>query len=292
MVARLHVILSLAAFGAVLAPAPLLAATTELQPNGPWNVHFADEKCVLSGVFGDERNAHLLAFQQYWPSGSAGVTVAGPAFGKFENLQPTRLTFYDGQQAIEGTPFRGKIEDVGAAVIYTSVALAAREQGQRQRARVLPDLDTAFGQQVRYVSVKQGSREVRLQTGPLKAAFEVLNSCTEGLITEWGLDLERHRTATALPKWRNSQTLVRRLQGLYPSRALNAGESGIMWLRVIVGEGGKVEDCVIHRGTKSERLDSPACNVMQTAEFEPARDAGGQPFRSYYATMVTYRINP
>lgn len=292
MPARFPLVLSLAALGAVLAPPPLLAATTELKPNGGWNVDFANEKCVLSGVFGEEGNAHLLAFRQYWPSGTAGVTIAGPALAKFENLQPTSLTFFDGQQPLEGKPFRGKIEDVGPALVYSNVGLVAREQGPRRRIRVLPDLDTAFGQQVRYVSVKQGSREVRLQTGPLKSAFEVLNSCTEGLITEWGLDLERHRTATALPKWRNAQTLVGRLQALYPQRALNAGESGIMWLRVIVGEDGKVEDCVIHRGTKSERLDSPACNVMQLAEFEPARDAGGQPFRSYFATAVTYRIDP
>lgn len=292
MVARFALALPLAAVSIVSLASPLAAATTELKANGPWNVHFADEKCVLSGVFGEDAKPHLLAFQQYWPSTAAGVTVAGPAFGKFENGQPTTLTFFDGQQPIEGKPFTGKVEDLGPAVVYTSVSLATREQGPRQRTRALPDLDTAFGQQIRYVAVKQGSREVKLATGPLKSAFEVLNQCTESLISEWGLDLERHRTATALPRWRNSETIVRRLQALYPQRALNAGEQGILWLRVIVGEEGKVQDCVIHRGTKSEKLDSPACRVMQLAEFDPARDASGQPFRSYYAAPVTYRINP
>jgi TonB family protein len=80
------------------------------------------------------------------------------------------------------------------------------------------------------------------------------------------------------------------LQALYPQRALTLGEQGIMWMRVIVSPEGAVEDCVIHKGTNTLKLDSPACGMMKLAEFEPARDALGRPFRSYYATTITYRI--
>jgi hypothetical protein len=233
----------LSATAVAMACSPCVAATKELTPNGPWNAHFAENKCVLSGVFGEGEDKHVLALQQYWPSGSAGLTVAGRGFGKFENAQRTDLTFFNGQKAVEGRPFTGKVADIGAAVIYTSVFMGAPEQGPQERMRALPRLDSGFGQQVRYVSVKQGQREVKMLTGPLKAAFEVLNQCTEGLIAEWGLDLEQHKTATALPKWLNAETLTRRLQALYPQRALTLGEQGIMWIhRQSRRRGGRLRD--------------------------------------------------
>jgi hypothetical protein len=50
-----------------------------------------------------------------------------------------------------------------------------------------------------------------------------------------------------------------------------------------------VESCTILKATQTEQLESPACKVMQRAQFEPARDAAGQPFRSLYVTSIIYR---
>ena len=61
-------------------------------------------------------------------------------------------------------------------------------------------------------------------------------------------------------------------------------------MRVIVSEDGKVEKCSIDASTTNE-LDSPACREMERAEFEPALDAQGEPFRSYYATTITYMMS-
>ncbi|TAD79661.1 MAG: TonB family protein, partial [Sphingomonadales bacterium] len=64
----------------------------------------------------------------------------------------------------------------------------------------------------------------------------------------------------------------------------------IMRMRVIVADDGTVESCTIISSTNTKRLESPACEVMQRAEFDPARDANGTPFRSLYATSITYRM--
>lgn len=63
-----------------------------------------------------------------------------------------------------------------------------------------------------------------------------------------------------------------------------------MRLRVIVNPQGRVEDCAIIKATETEKLELPACKVMEDATFEPALDAAGQPMRSFYATTITYVI--
>ena len=143
---------------------------------------------------------------------------------------------------------------------------------------------------MQFVALKQGGREVRLETGPLGKAFDVLNQCTAGLLREWGLDPEQHLTRQNGPRWINQAALTRKITANYPTGALAQGEQAIMRMRVIVNEQGAVESCTILKATDTERLESPACRVMQGARFEPARDAAGQPFRSLYVTSITYRI--
>ncbi|MEM7665480.1 MAG: TonB family protein [Pseudomonadota bacterium] len=103
--------------------------------------------------------------------------------------------------------------------------------------------------------------------------------------------MEKHLSATRLPKWKNQSSVVRRIQATYPVDALGRGEQGIFRMRVIVSETGKVTGCVINNATVQDRLESPACKAMRKAEFEPALDADGKPFQSYYATSITYRVN-
>lgn len=143
---------------------------------------------------------------------------------------------------------------------------------------------------MQFVALKQGGREVRLETGPLGEAFKVLNQCTLDLLRDWGLDAERHLTMQSGPRWINQAALTRKITANYPTGALAQGEQAIMRMRVIVNEQGAVESCTILKATDTERLESPACRVMQGARFEPARDAAGQPFRSLYVTSITYRI--
>ena len=63
-----------------------------------------------------------------------------------------------------------------------------------------------------------------------------------------------------------------------------------MRMRAIIDETGAVSECVIVNATVTERLESPACKSMKEAKFTPALDAQGKPFKSYYATSVTYQI--
>lgn len=288
-----HAILALATVSALIA-SPVRAEPVVIQPSSPWNVDFAEDKCRLSRLFGEGENQHYLAFQQYWPAPEAGLTVAGPAFDKFRSLERTQVRFYETQAPMRTTPFTGKVEQFGTGVIFSNLKL---ESGEPEANVVdepgkggLPQMDTALGNQVQFVELKQVGREVRLATGPMGDAFAVLNQCTLELLRDWGLDAERHLAMQSGPRWTNQAALTRKIIANYPTGALAEGEQAIMRMRVIVSAEGTVESCTILKTTTTTRLESPACEVMKRAQFEPARDASGQPFRSLYATSITYKI--
>lgn len=277
-----------------LATPPLHAEPRVLQPYGPWNVDFGENSCRLQRLFGTAEDKHALVFQQYWPDDRVGLTLAGPSFGKFRSQDRTELSFAEGQEPVRAAAYSGTLGDYGDAVIFANVSLKQSEPPANR-----PDdptdtgfkqMDLAFGKQARFVAVKQGGREVRLATGAMDSAFEVLNQCTLEQVRGMGLDADKHVTMRSRARWLNQAALVRKIIASYPAEARAQGEQGIMRMRVIVGADGRVETCEILKATTTLRLESPACEVMQRAEFAPAIDAEGKPFRSFYATAITYRM--
>jgi TonB family protein len=287
--------LKIAAFVSACASlhAPAFAADdpVTLESDTPWIVNFAPDKCRLSSQFGDEDNRHYLFFEQHYPSRMAGMTIAGPALKRFRSRRQTALRFYDGQEELETEPFTGEVDTIGNAVIYPMVHVKGGTGSFESNITGLARLDIELADKVEYVAVRQRGREVRFETGPLGEAFKVLNTCTQDLVREWGLDVERHLTAQKMPKWLNAERISGRISRDYPTSALYRGEQAILRMRVIVGEDGRVERCEIGEATKTKRLKSPACAEMENARFEPAKDAEGQPFRSYYATSLRYMID-
>ncbi len=221
----------------------------------------------------------------------AGLTIAGPALKRFRNRRQTALRFYDGQEELKTEPFTGEVDTIGNAVIYSQVHIEGGTGSFESEATGLSRLDIELADKVEFVSVRQRGREVRFETGPLGEAFKVLNTCTQDMVREWGLDVDRHLAAQSMPDWLNEQDVASRIASKYPRSALYRGEQAILRMRVIVGEDGRVERCQIDAATTTQRLDSPACAEMEDAKFQPALDALGQPFRSYYATSIIYRIN-
>jgi TonB family protein len=278
---------------ALTAASPLHAEPRVLAPYGPWNVDFGEDSCRLQRLFGTAEDKHALVFQQYWPSNGAGLTLAGSAVAKFQDGEYTDLKFLEGQRPMAQTALTGTLGDVGRAVIFTTVhldrPLSPPNREDTPEDRRFAQMDTSLGKQVRFVEVGQGGRKVRFETGPLDSAFEVLNQCTLELLRDLGLDAERHVSMQSGPRWINQAALTRKIVSSYPREALAQGEQGIMQMRVIVSAEGAVESCTILKSTTTVRLESPACDVMQRAKFEPAIDAEGKPFRALYATSITYK---
>lgn len=283
----------LTALATALTSAPLAAEPRVLKPFGPWNVDYGEDSCRMQRLFGTAEDKYQLVMQQYWPSDRAGLTLAGSAFKKFRSLERTDVKFYEEQEPLRATAFTGTFGDIGDAVIFPSIGLdqpTPLESKESISDKPFNQMDLAQGKKVRFIELRQGSRVVRFDTGQLDVAFKVLNDCTIDLLTSFGVDAQKHVTMRSEPRWLNRAALVRKIVAVYPSAASAQGEQGIMRMRVIVREDGTVESCTILKATTTRNLESPACDVMKRAEFTPALDAEGNPFRALYATSITYMM--
>ncbi|WP_084582582.1 energy transducer TonB [Sphingomonas azotifigens] len=72
--------------------------------------------------------------------------------------------------------------------------------------------------------------------------------------------------------------------GDYPRAALEAGASGTVGLRFVVGTNGRVSDCTVTRSSGSRELDETTCKLIRRRfRYVPSKDAAGRP----YADVVT-----
>lgn len=283
----------LAVLAATLGAQPVLAdGPVLLEPSSPWNVDYGAEKCRLARLFGEGEDKTLLFMDQWGPDEKFGLAVAGASFQGFVSRRKTQISLFDGQPPYETEPFMGEVEGFGPAVIHTTFSLESGTQYVPKPDNIqygLPQIETAIAAQARYVTFTQGRRTIRLNAGPLANAFRVLNQCSQQRLNEWGLDLEQHLAMRQMPVWKNEKLIARRIASIYPRQALRAGESAILRMRVLVDEQGQVSDCRLYESTIAKVLDSPACENMKSAEFDPALDSTGKPMPSYYQTVIIYR---
>ncbi len=258
-----------------------------LKANGPWNIDFGANKCRLARLFGQDDNSHLLFFEQASPGGGFGVSLAGPEVSRFRNANRIFMGMERDEPMTAHTEFRrGDIASIGPAIIFATYAIG--RDGERP-ALSGAGIDLGEAATIDRVVMRRGRHVLSFETGDMMPPFQALNTCTQDLLRDWGLDPEQHAAYTR-PRWINEEAIVRRIVDQYPSRARAFGEQAIFRMRAIVEIDGSVSDCHLENSTETRRLESPACREMMDARFEPARDADGNPMRSFYGTAITYRI--
>lgn len=276
------------------------ADVVELAPLSPWAVDFGEDRCRLARTFGDADNKHVAIFDQFGPSARFVLTLAGPSFRRFKGQTETMTKFAKPQEPFATQPYAGDLGAFGRAVIFRGLALtkatALSDSDQStpsatSNGSAFPLLNIDAAKSTEFISLRQRHRHVRLNTGELGDAFQLLNECTLGLVESWGLDAQAHLTAQRLPNWVNEEEIAKGIASRYPNKALRRGQSGFVNLRVMVSETGSITQCVVENVTDANSLESPACDGMRDAEFEPAIDAQGNPMASFYQTRITYRIN-
>jgi TonB family protein len=261
---------------------------TVLQPLSPWNVDYADNYCRLGRMFGTDDDRHLLLIGQHGPVPHFSLTLAGSEVDQYREARQLLIGLKrDEPLKLQERFDRAEMATLGPALIITRVQLGEDEEAHQPRS-VGIDLDEA--DTIDRVVLRSGDDVLSFETENMRAAFQALNDCTSDLLRAWGLEPEKHSVYTP-PNWQNERRIARRLQEAYPRAALVAGESGIFRLRVIIEKDGSISDCFIENSTAVESLNSPACDMMRRAKFEPARDRDGIAMRSFYATTITYRVN-
>lgn len=267
-----------------------------LDPIGPWNLDFGENRCRLTGLFGSEEEKHLLLIDQAAPGGAFGLTLTGPQMKAFYNAPRLSVGHRSDSPMRESDNHgHGLVEGFGSALIFTNFKLGDSKGSRTDSGAEGPSLSSAgidleaAGEAARIV-VEKGESVVSFETGNLAEPLQALNVCTTDLLTQWGLDAEKHR-AYVPPDWTNRKYIVRRIMQTYSDEALLRGEMAVFRMRVIIGLDGTVEDCHLERSTEAKHLDPGVCREMRRARFEPARDTTGAPMRSFYTTTITYAMN-
>lgn len=287
----------IALFGCTSASA---AEPTVLTPSSNWVVDYADNKCRLARVFGEGSGRAILFFEQGSPGSSFGITAAGLNIKSFRNDRPTLVRVNEALDERETDPFKGSVDGVGQALIYSSLQFGYLVTGEKERDETendapqagLPSLDLENAAKADFIEFRQARNRIRFDTGNMRAPIAALDKCSADLVRAWGLDLDRHLTAMRMPVWTNRKEVARRIVAHYPGQALMRGTQGIISMRVMLDTEGMVTDCQLERTTKSESLESSACQEMKRARFDPALDREGKAMESFYATRIVYKIAP
>lgn len=259
--------------------------TTRLEPTTAWNLEYGEARCRLARWFGSESEPHLLVFEQSAPRRRFDLTIAGPLLTRFQRID----AFHIGMERDEamdqvGRFGRSELEGVGRAIVIGGHNIGPDLRRGTLRA-VGIDLDEAGS--IDRVVISERRVTLSFETGNMRAPFEALNTCTGEMLRRWGLDPEQHQSYVP-PSLIDSGEVRRRIEARYPNKALARREEALVAFTVIVEADGSVSDCMADNATPTETLQSPACEEMATARFEPARDADGNPMRSYMTTNITY----
>jgi TonB family protein len=219
------------------------------------------------------------------PLGGAAKTIRvafGPDAGErafTDKLNATLGTFGPAILVSHMTLFENPEDESGASNDGPNLA-GERDDGQPERERA-----------VTWFEVQRGKRPpLRFTLGPMDKPLAALRSCTDELLTHWGIDVAAHRSLTrrATPTGNPASWIT---SNDYPSHLLSNGSQGIIHFRLTVAEDGAVADCHIQQSTRPAEFDKAVCKALSgRARFDPALDATGNPIKSYWRSQVRFEI--
>lgn len=280
--------------------ADLPAPETIVGPSSDWALDYSDDSCRVGRFFGEGDQRILLQMTQFEPDHSFMLAIAGQPLGRRLATKRTRVRFgpiYSVRKDIEPTTatigsFKYGLIFPTMSVRDTMPGVAPDKASEEETLAAVEPADPITLEdeaKVKWIELwVDGKAHVRLAAGPMGNLFSALNNCSEELLTHWGLDLERHRTASrkvvplASPgKWIGSKD--------YPARELRASSQALVYFRLMVGEDGLPYSCHIQQSGYSAAFDKSVCAaMMRNARFEPALDAAGKPMKSYFRTSVRF----
>lgn len=289
MFARISLLIALL-LGSTL-PAAAKDAPVRLAPLTKWNAHYENEYCRLSRAFGEGDNIVILMFDRFAPSQDFRLLLSGKAMRR-SNIGMVATVRFGAEGANQKLDFfEGTIgKKIPAWVFKGGVKLIDPPDtaAEAEQAAPISESDEAAIREVWIGSPLP--RPIVLETGSLKAPFAALRKCTDELISVWGLDVERHRNLLqpARPLNEVGKWLV---SNDYPIGMIVSGQQAMVEFRLIVGEDGKVESCIIQQSTNPEGFDKVSCQaLLRRAKLSPAIDAEGKPVRSYYRNRIRFQL--
>ncbi|GJJ02698.1 cell envelope biogenesis protein TonB [Duganella rhizosphaerae] len=98
-----------------------------------------------------------------------------------------------------------------------------------------------------------------------------------------------HVAVAAAPKTVSGVEYIRAPQAVYPNISRRMGETGIVILRVLIGEKGQAEQVVIHKSSGSSNLDEAGRQAAMRALYKPNME-DGKPVPVYALVPINFQL--
>lgn len=258
------------------------------KPSSVWAADYGDDYCRLVRSFSDGKDEISLVLQRVQPGADTQLMLVGNAIRAFRGATQLQWHFLPNDSERKSNYTRGETGDGQQYFRIEGVMFAPPAPPAPGAAPgALPPYDRAgdqaAGKAFTGLAVEGGLTEpVRIETGRLDSVIAALQTCTDDLITTWGLDAQKHKAMTA------PAILAPNPGGVLPQGTIPFGEfakfaGGGNQVRLMLDASGKPTACHIFSPTLSETLNGKICELaMARASFTPAKDADGQAMTSYW----------
>jgi TonB family protein len=285
-----------------LSVAPAFAEPLSLMPSSSWNIDYGRERCSLIRSFGSGDDQVDLTMARYGPSFGTSdffiMTVSGKKlqFVKMADDAQIRFGPDEAQQTIGY--FSGITNGGDLALIYFRLRIAALSKGESGWRQDIPKPGHVFAPlgskregQVRYLEIKRPLRQhLILQTGAMAKPLAALTKCSDGLLENWGFDVQTHRTLKrgVTPVGSPGEWVT---QQDYPLKMARDGRRAIVYFRLDVDPNGTPTKCHVQHSVGPEEFDIAVCDaLMRNAKFQPALNGDGNAVSSYWQTSVIFDL--
>jgi hypothetical protein len=260
------------------------AKPVHLAPVTPWNVDYGEKICSLRRAFGSKDKPSLITLDRFGPTDAFQLTVISNEFKSFRQGDALSLRFGEQKPRRIRSVIPGETQQKTRTLFFPNMTIS--ETIGDENGGWTPTVTNAAAAAVKTIVISFGGNERIFNTGPLDKAFDALRTCTDNLLTTWGLDPKQQASLSKRPgpvsrpnAWLTSSD--------YPPAMFNLGKQALVNFRLSVSAQGTPSACEIQSSYNDKKFDEVTCAaLMRRARFSPALDAKGQPVPSFYLNTV------
>ncbi|VXC83911.1 energy transducer TonB [Sphingomonas sp. AX6] len=247
-------------------------ASEPLKPSAQWVVDYAESMCTLGREFGP--GAVTFGIRPSGLSTGGGLAIA----------------MIPGAQAIRNhrTPATFVLDD-GSAIEVDANVYWLPEKKMRVVTAGLDAEAMAKVMSGRPFGFPTNRREhIWFEPEGVASALKVLKNCEDDLLVSFGVPANELAQIVEGPRGDVSRYFG---SAAYPSNALFVGKGGQTSALLEINALGNVTDCRITANSGHEAFRKSTCDSLMRAQFEPAKNAAGEPVRSWYPVRVTWQVD-
>jgi TonB family protein len=273
---------------------PIVAGTTSavlakdqpraviLQPSSKWFLDYGEGHCRLARQFGTDKRTTVFYLEQYEPGNRFTVAVAGPDIVP-ERIRSPKFRFGPGGAEASSDQLKAISMD-GYGHGFWATGMGLLPNANPSPATSTPVGSTSYtpgpipvalapedATHIEYFEVLESNRLiVRLDLGAMSEPIKAMNTCTDELLTHWGIDVAEYRKRLRGPEPKTSPaTWISNAD--YPPGLARKGIEGPVFFRLDVDKTGKPIGCHIQQSTEPKGFEEIICGqMMRNAQFEPA----------------------